>query len=245
MSEDNYFERMAAYRKHREAGFGEKVIYAPDMISHGKRINIAKNIYHRYLKLPVVFNKPKMFEKDLENNFITYMGKDVVQQDFIDWLSKYNLKVSNVVEGFFTKTNGSIPVHNDTTIKLDIKDACKINFTWGPSNSVTRWWRVKDESKLKEIVHDTTEVNKGLEEAGVVPDIDCYKCYSANKEDLDLVHEAVIDKPSLMNVGQLHDTYNPDAGQSRWTLSFTILNNTGEHLSFNEALELFKEVVYE
>ena len=99
---------------------------------------MTENIYHRYLELPFEYTKPIEFEKDLENDFITYYSKDKVQQNFLDWILKHNLKISNVIEGFFTKTNGSIPIHNDTPIKPNEKDVCKLNFTWGPANSTTR-----------------------------------------------------------------------------------------------------------
>ncbi len=201
---------------------------------------MTENIYHRYLELPFEYTKPIEFEKDLENDFITYYSKDKVQQNFLDWIQKHNLKISNVIEGFFTKTNGSIPIHNDTPIKPNENDVCKLNFTWGPANSTTRWWKIKDENKYIEINHDQTDVNKSFEQAGIVPDIECYKCYSADKDDLELVYEAVINKPSLMNVGQLHDTYNPDLENSRWTLSFTLLNMDGSHCTFKQATEIFK-----
>ena len=73
-----------------------------------------------------------------------------------------------------------------------------------------------------------------------MPDIECYKCYSADKDDLELVYEAVINKPSLMNVGQLHDTYNPDLENSRWTLSFTLLNMDGCRAHSNKQQKFFR-----
>ena len=60
----------------------------------------------------------------------------------------------------------------------------------------------------------------------------------------DKVFEKVIDRPSLMNVGQLHSTYNP-GNQSRWTLSFTVLNQDNSHLTFAESLKIFREVIDE
>ena len=202
-----------------------------------------KNIYHRYLNLPFEYFKPTEFEKDLENDFISYFPKDKVQNNFLEWLDKHDLKISNIIEGFFTKTQGSIPIHNDTPIKPDVNDVCKLNFTWGPEDSTTRWWKVKDESKYIEINHDQTDVNKSFEEAGIVPDIDCYKCYSADRNDVELVYETVINKPSLLNVGQLHDTYNPDANKSRWTLSFTLLHKDHKHCTFADAMNIFSESI--
>ena len=202
-----------------------------------------KNIYHRYLNLPFEYFKPTEFEKDLENDFISYFPKDKVQNNFLEWLDKHDLKISNIIEGFFTKTQGSIPIHNDTPIKPDGNDVCKVNLTWGTEDSTTRWWKVKDESKYIEINHNQTDVNKSFEEAGIVPDIDCYKCYSADRNDVELVYETVINKPSLLNVGQLHDTYNPDANKSRWTLSFTLLHKDNKHCTFADAMNIFSESI--
>jgi len=64
-------------------------------------------------------------------------------------------------------------------------------------------------------------------------------------EDCDVVHEAVINKPSLLNVGQLHSTHNFNTSEPRWTLSYhllTIKDNT--HIQFEDALDLFKDLVY-
>ena len=160
------------------------------------------------------------------------------------WLAQYNLKISNVIEGFYTKPNGgAIPIHNDTVIPPGQRDACKLNFTWGPETSTTRWYKLKEDKKYIEVNHDETQINKGFEQAGIEPDIDCYKCYSADENDIELVHEAVINKPSLMNVGQLHNTHNPDPTQDRWTLSLTLLKLPGDHLSFEEALFKFKDSI--
>ncbi len=37
----------------------------------------------------------------------------------------------------------------------------------------------KQDKKYIEVNHDETEINKSFEQAGIEPDIDCYKCYSA------------------------------------------------------------------
>ena len=56
-----------------------------------------KNIYHRYLNLPFEYFKPTEFEKDLENDFISYFPKDKVQNNFLEWLDKHDLKISNII----------------------------------------------------------------------------------------------------------------------------------------------------
>jgi hypothetical protein len=204
------------------------------------------NIYHRYITVPFEYEKPKKFLES-SDSFINNFSHDDIQSDVLVWLSKYDLRISNVVEAFYTSASNrvSVPIHNDLTIKPGVRDAAKLNFTWGPSESKTRWWRVRDESKLIEIIHEDSGYNQGLRDAGIIPDIDCHKCYSANEEDLELVHEATIDKPSLLNVGQLHSTHNPNPTEDRWTLSLTLLTNDGKHLTFSDALHKLGELTYE
>ena len=52
-------------------------------------------------------------------------------------------------------------------------------------------------------------------------------------------------QPSLINVGQLHSTYNPDPTHGRWSLCYFLLNKDYTHLQFEKALNIFKEVTYE
>jgi len=196
------------------------------------------NIYHRFINLPFDIPKPKQFENGIES-FITYVGRDNVPKEMEPWLSSFGLTLSNVIEGFYSAPNGGqVPIHNDTVTKPGEHDAIKINMTWGPEDSVTRWWQTKSEDNLIEIVHDQTEINNGFAEAGITPDIECYKCYTAEQHNLDKVHEQVINKPSILNVGQLHSTYNPDPTQNRWTISFTPLKD-GKVITFNQALTIF------
>lgn len=204
------------------------------------------NIYHRYIKLPFIYEKPKIFLA-VSNSFINNFQKEDVQQDVLHWLFDYNLHISNVIETFYTSANNKItvPIHNDINMKPGVRDAAKLNFTWGPSESKTRWWKVKDESKLIEVIHESSGINKGLYDSGIIPDIDCHRCYRANEEDSELVHQATIDKPSILNIGQLHSTHNPNLKEDRWTLSFTLLNNDNDHLTFSEALKIFDNLLYE
>lgn len=199
-----------------------------------------ENIYHRYLDLPFHYPKPQQFSKS-SDDFIIFIDKSQVYEPFQQWVENLGLTISNVLEGFYTKPNyGSIPLHTDTNHVPGTHDLCKLNFTWGPSDSTTRWYRVKEESNLIEFVHDSAGINREIEKAGIIPDINVSSNYTAKWEDVDLVYEAVIDKPSLINVGQLHSTWNPSPDQHRWTLSFTLLEKT-EVLTFQRAIEVFKE----
>jgi hypothetical protein len=168
-----------------------------------------------------------------------YVLPESIDQSVIKWIESFDLKVSNLIEGFYTPTNGGkIPLHNDTST---ISNAVKINFTWGPDNSVTRWWHVKQPEYLKPVKPD----NSHILIAGLVPDIVVTDAYSAREEDCELVHEQVINRPSLMNIGQLHSTFNPNMTEDRWTLCFTLLKLDNTHLQFEEAVQIFKDYIHE
>ena len=68
----------------------------------------------------------------------------------------------------------------------------------------------------------------------------------AHKEDCELVYEANTNKVSLVNVGQLHSTYNPDPSEGRWTLCFVPARKertNKRHLTFAEAVEVFEPYI--
>jgi hypothetical protein len=198
-----------------------------------------KNIYHRYLKLPFDYKKPKRLNISHEHPNMIVVLREEIDDKIIKWIEKFNLRVSNIIEAFYTPVNGGkLPIHNDTS---EISNACKINFTWGPSDSVTRWWQVKSPELLKSIKPD----NNHLYNAGIKPDIVITDAFTAREEDCNMIHEQVIYKPSLMNIGQLHSTYNPNMIEDRWTLCFTLLNLDGSHLQFEEAIKIFENYIDE
>jgi hypothetical protein len=198
------------------------------------------NEFHRYLNVPFVYPKPKIFEHPADD-FIIFIKKDQIYRPFQEWIETKNLTISNIIEGFYTKPNGGkIPLHTDTHYLPGERDLCKLNFTWGPLDSTTQWFKVKDESKLIEFTHESEGINREIDQSGIVPDIDIGKNFTAKWEDVDMVYEAVIDRPSLLNIGQLHSTHNPSTTEHRWTLSFTLLEE-GRVLTFQRALEVFKE----
>jgi hypothetical protein len=208
---------------------------------------MSKNIYHRYLKLPFEHKYPDCFknkpDKMREENWHEwFVPKEFWDERFVDWLDQHDLKPSNVCEGFYNGPNGGgLPMHNDSP---DLDNAVNINFTWGPDNSVTRWWKVKDESLLQVECGNNEYQKECLK--GIDVDISVHKFLYAEEKDCDMVYEAVIKQPSLLNVGQLHSTYNPDKKECSWTLSYHILSKKdNRHIMFDEALEIFKYAVYE
>lgn len=203
-------------------------------------------MYHRYLKLPMEHKKPACFNMEPKEATVIFVDKKQLDQDVIDWIESHGVIVSNVTEGIYTPPiGGKVHIHNDTQ---EISNATKINFTWGPLNSTTRWWKVKDKSSLIIDITDSSHINKmidpdileSFDENNVHRELIC-----EHEDDCELVYEKIINRPSLINVGQLHSTYNPHQSQGRWSLCYFLLNKNYKHLQFKDALEIFKEAVYE
>lgn len=200
------------------------------------------NVYHRYLNLPFKYPKPERFNSPIDN-YTMLLEREEIYPPFKSWVESFDLKISNILEAFYTKPNGGkVPLHADTGHLPGTNDICKLNFTWGPLDSTTRWYKVKDESKLKKHYFTDEIANNKFYEAGIKPDIDISHILIADWEDVDLVYEAVIDRPSLLNISQLHSTWNPSPTEDRWTLCFTLLEN-GKTLPFNRAVEIFKDYI--
>jgi hypothetical protein len=174
------------------------------------------------------------------------MNREEIHGPFKEWIESHGLTISNVLEAFYTKPNGGrVPLHADTGYQRPgVNDICKLNFTWGPLDSTTRWYRVKDESKLINHKFGKDASNKKFYDIGIEPDIDISHIWIAECQDVDLVYEAVIDRPSLLNISQLHSTWNPSPTEHRWTLCFTLLEN-GQALPFTRALQIFKDYIVE
>ena len=203
------------------------------------------NVYHRYLNLPFQYPKPERFNYPVDN-YNVLMNREEIHGPFKEWIESHELTISNVLEAFYTKPNGGrVPLHADTGYQRPgVNDICKLNFTWGPLDSTTRWYRVKDEPKLINHKFGKDASNKKFYDIGIEPDIDISHIWIAEWEDVDLVHEAVIDRPSLLNISQLHSTWNPSPTEHRWTLCFTLLEN-GQALTFARALQIFKDYIVE
>lgn len=203
---------------------------------------MSTNIYHRYLNLPLSYPKPERFNYG-SDKYVVLLEEEEIYEPFKNWIDNFGLKISNVVEGFYTKPNGGrVPLHADTSTMPGINDICKLNFTWGSEDSTTQWYKVRDKSKIKKHYFGDEGINKKFYDAGIVPDIDVSYVLFADLNDADMAHEAVINQPSLLNISQLHSTWNPSPTDHRWTLCFTLLENKNL-LSFQRATEIFKDYI--
>jgi hypothetical protein len=183
------------------------------------------NNYHRYLNLPFEIAKP-----DICNTIPdTPVHKDIntyVDEQMLDFLKGLGLRI-NHTEVFYTAPNTSLPIHCDHTL---IDNRVKINVTWGPEEGVIRWWK----AKKFDILTSEAEYFSERPHNNVI----------AQMEDCDMVYQANTNRPSLVNVGQLHDTYSPSTA-GRWTLCFVpaLEHVSGDSMQWDQAMEYFGDYI--
>lgn len=121
-------------------------------------------------------------------------------------------------DAFFTPAHGSLGIHVDG---ICLQDHCKLNWVFGADGSVMRWWR----PLIDNVEPKTTII--GTKYLGFQPN------------DCELIHEACIGQPSLVNVGQPHSISNP-TDHGRWCLSFLLKSMaTREFVQWDDAINIF------
>jgi hypothetical protein len=185
-----------------------------------------ENVYHRYLNIPIdpkidLFNR---IEYDPLHYTQVQVNKTEINPELIDWFAQqFNLEVI-FFEAFYTPPNGGkLPIHTDTS---EVCDFVKVNWTYGAPGSKLIWW---------ELTHDNIVTH-----SETTFDI----TYSiAEEQDCKKIHEIEISKPSLVNTGRFHSTYNPTT-EGRWTLSLTLIEKQNRTtLSWTDAIAKFNGVI--
>ena len=184
------------------------------------------NIYHRYLKLPfeiarppIAYNTPEDWEQ------ISLRGK-YTDFNIEAWLKKLGLECLKT-EVFYTPPNGNVPIHTDDydDAGSSSDDHVKINMTWGAEEATVKWW-------VSEKTYRWQDPNA---------DYSVQPILLAEEKDSTLVFEKNTNQPSLLNVGELHSTYNP-TDQPRWTICF-VPGYKGKMIKFKTALRVFKKFI--
>lgn len=197
---------------------------------------LQKNKYHRYINLPFEIRKPQICNvkpKELKH----YDIPQHYDENMDKFLKPYNLKVINT-EVFHTPGGQKLPIHIDDW-KED--DHVKINISWGPPEGTTRWWKPNN--------FDNNEYNGSHNSEQDVNKLDYsnfsdrhHKSIIKTEEECELIYEANTDRPSLVNVGTFHSSYNPTK-QGRWTLCFVLGYGLDNLLSWDEAENIFKDYI--
>ena len=198
---------------------------------------MTENIYHRYLDLPFEITKHPDFTgspTDMKHYDINDYNDDAMNE----WHKSLGLYIRHT-EIFYTPPGGNLPIHCD---EAELTNHVKINKTWGPEEGVTRWWTsnnvtVNDgRDGAKEVLENFDD--NAIEEFSYRE----HRVLVSNPDDCNLVYEANTNTPSIVNVGQLHDTHNP-TDQGRWTICFVPARGDDFYIYWDEAMEIYKDFI--
>ena len=199
-----------------------------------------ENKYHRYLNLPFKIRKPQICNvkpKDLKHYDIPH-HKD---NNISEFVKQFGLQIVNT-ELFYTPGKNKLPIHIDSW-KQD--DHVKINISWGPSEGTTRWWNAPNFT-TNENYNSNYNSSKDLNGEDYKNFSDrTHRSIILKEEECELVYEANTDKPSLVNVGTFHSSYNPTE-EGRWTLCFILgydKNDWDNLVPWDDAITIFKDFI--
>jgi len=186
------------------------------------------NNFHRYLNLPFEISKPDIFSnvtRDCVKHEMLPLDFPEAQPLF-KFLDQFNLMCDHLEYFYTPPKGGKVLIHTDNG-RFD--NMTKINISWGSEDAVTRWWDCPNYRPL-EFEGDSDTYGE----------TDSYhNVYTADEDDSTFLYEANTNRPSLLNVGLFHSTYNPsDIG--RYTLCFILFHkDTEKNVQWDEALEIF------
>jgi hypothetical protein len=149
---------------------------------------MTNNIYHHYLNIPVEFELPSLDTVNTDR-LITYYNLDQVDPRLISWLDTLNIVVLQL-EVFYLHPD-KMSCHNPHTDGQCFDNHTKINFVFTDCTTYMNWYEPTIDSALTLKSGSTNGVIRG------------------NREELKLMYSVEMNKPSLVNVGVLHDVYPP------------------------------------
>lgn len=178
------------------------------------------------MDLPFEIEKPEICNTTLTENYHADLT-DVSNTEMFLFHDSLGLSI-NHCEVFYTPAGMSLPIHADAT---ELNDKVKINITWGPDEGVLRWWKARD-IKVQDDYSSHGHTGRA------------HRTVRANAEDCEIVYQINTNRPSLVNVGQLHDTYSPPHA-GRWTLCFVpqVKGSSDKSLYWDDALKYYKDFI--
>ena len=184
-----------------------------------------KPYVHQYLNLPVMpeIDLFRLFPDNPEQLNHVAVDPSMLNKEFVDFMENIpGLRIPSW-EAFYTPPGGKIWIHGDSD---KITDFARINLSWGPNDSELVWWEPKTGVKLEPIVTAFGE-----------------NYLRADEKDCNVIHRAVINRPSIVQVGMLHSTWNPGPG-GRWTLAIPLAEKSEpKRVSFEMAVAMFADYV--
>ena len=184
-----------------------------------------KPYVHQYLNLPVMpeIDLFRLFPDNPDQLNHVAVDPSMLNKKFVDFMESIpGLRIPSW-EAFYTPPGGKIWIHGDSD---KITDFARINLSWGPTDSELIWWEPNPGIKLEPIITAFGE-----------------NYLRADEKDCNVIHRAVINRPSIVQVGMLHSTWNPGPG-GRWTLAIPLAEKSEpKRVSFEMAVAMFADYV--
>ena len=152
--------------------------------------------------------------KDLNNNYV------------IEFLESLELK-SDWIEVFYTPPKQNGVIHSDNSHKTEWS---KLYFQFGANGSTMRWWDSNNSKEVSTASGDGGDRTKKHYHGQVL---------IADEKDSNIIHEADLQTPHIVNVGHLHSSHNPTS-EKRFVVTLALFHLSGHRLLWKDALKKFE-----
>ena len=134
---------------------------------------------------------------------------------------------STWIEVFYTPPKQNGIIHSDNPDKTEWS---KLYFQFGAEGSSMRWWNSNNVREVSTASGDGGDRTKRHYHGQVL---------IADEQDSSIIHEADLQSPHIVNVGQLHSSHNPTL-EKRFVVTLALFHLNGHRLLWSEALEKFE-----
>ena len=134
---------------------------------------------------------------------------------------------STWIEVFYTPPKQNGIIHSDNPDKTEWS---KLYFQFGAEGSSMRWWDSNNVREVSTASGDGGDRTKRHYHGQVL---------IADEQDSSIIHEADLQSPHIVNVGQLHSSHNPTL-EKRFVVTLALFHLNGHRLLWSDALEKFE-----
>jgi len=134
---------------------------------------------------------------------------------------------STWIEVFYTPPKQNGIIHSDNPDKTEWS---KLYFQFGAKGSSMRWWDSDNAREVSTASGDGGDRTKRHYHGQVL---------IADEQDSSIIHEADLQSPHIVNVGQLHSSHNPTL-EKRFVVTLALFHLNGHRLLWSDALEKFE-----
>ena len=134
---------------------------------------------------------------------------------------------STWIEVFYTPPKQNGIIHSDNPDKTEWS---KLYFQFGAKGSSMRWWDSDNVREVSTASGDGGDRTKRHYHGQVL---------IADEQDSSIIHEADLQSPHIVNVGQLHSSHNPTL-EKRFVVTLALFHLNGHRLLWRDALKKFE-----